>query len=94
MSGPSRDVFFMGFLLRPLRNPSRTQDFRALRAVTAVRTVPIRVHPCPIRGYCLFASSFASPFAPSRLRGSLTRATTKRTQISPSLLFFSVPLCL
>ena len=44
--GPTWDLFFMTFLLPLLANPGTAQHFRALRAVTAVRTSLIRVNPC------------------------------------------------
>ena len=34
-TGPTRDVFFMIFLLRPIHNPAADHHFRALRAVSA-----------------------------------------------------------
>jgi hypothetical protein len=40
--GPTRDLFFMRFLLHPLPNPRRTQHLRALRAVTAARISHLR----------------------------------------------------
>ena len=43
-AGPTRDLFFMGFLLRPLHNHRDDRHLRALRAVTADAHsfVPIR----------------------------------------------------
>ena len=43
--GPTRDLFFMRLLLHPLPNPSDPHDFRALRAVSAMRAFLICVHP-------------------------------------------------
>src|SRR5687768_7438577 len=72
-AGPTRDLFLWN-LLHKTPNPSQHQDFRALRAVTTVRTCPIRVNPCPVCG------KSSSQYAESRKRDTRSRTASDEGQ--------------